>query len=77
MLSHIRKFLLLMLLVVGIRAFRLRSRPLGRVLSLGAGTWASGLDFVLEIRIWSRIWALRMVFRPQAWILCLRLGFGP
>ena len=48
MLSHMGKFLLLLLLVVVIWAFGLRFRPYGWDFGLGAGVWALGMDFVLD-----------------------------
>ena len=67
MLSHMRKFLLLLLLVVGIWAFGLRFRPQ----SWGFGPWGPwGLGFGLQ----SWILFLRLGFGLWGWDLGLDAG---
>ena len=66
MLPHMRKFLLLLLLVVGIWAFELGYRPQGWYLGLRAGIWALALGFEpqgWDLGLEAGIWASRLGYR--------------
>ena len=69
MLPHMRKFLLL-LLVVGIWAFRMRSNLRAGVLGRRAEIWASEMDYDFE----AGILCLRVEFMHGGWDLGLEAG---